>query len=124
MKVVIDSKIRRDFALNLIQNIRAEDCPLELTLEPPANEKTTEQRGLFHALCRQMAKETGYTEGQVKELIKKHILGTKMIELAGKQYEVTSSSEVSDDGKPRDKLSYSELIEGCYEIAGQAGIGL
>ena len=38
--------------------------------------------------------------------------------------EVVSSSEYDDEGKPRDKPSYSDLIEGAYRIAAEAGIRL
>jgi hypothetical protein len=122
LKVIIDSKERRTFALSLIQGIRQEDCPMEVTIEPYIEKHSDPQRALFHVAVRELSKETGYTEGEVKELVKKEILGTKIVKIGNTEREVTCSSEYDDDGKPRDKPSYSELIEGLYRIAGEAGI--
>ncbi len=124
LKVIIDSAERRGFALNVIKNIRAADCPLLCTIEPHIEKKTDEQRAFFHVLVREMSKETGYLEAEIKELIKKEILGTKIVEIGGVSQEVTSSSETDDSGLPRCKPSYAELIEGAYSIAADAGIQL
>ena len=124
MKIIIDSKDRRDLAINLVQNIRKEDCPLQVTLEPYVEEHSDPQRGKFHVLCREISRVTGYTESEVKELIKREILGTKLIKIGNIEKEVTCSSEYGDDGKKREKPSYSELIEGAYRIAAEAGIVL
>lgn len=124
MKVVIDSKERRAFALNLVQNIRADDCPLQLTIEPYVEAHSKEQRGLFHALCREWGNQVGYTEGQVKEAIKQHVYGTDTVELGGTVVTVTGSTERTADGKIRDKSDYSELIEHTYRLAAEDGVVL
>ncbi len=122
MQVIIDSKERRTLALEMIQNIRAEDCPMSVTIEPYIEGHSKEQRALFHVLCRQWGNQVGYTEGQVKEAIKQHVYGTDSIELGGKCITVTGSTETTSDGKLRDKSDYSELIEHAYRLAAEDGV--
>ena len=124
MKAIIDSKERRSFVINLIQNIRADDCPMEVDIHPYIEAHSKEQRGLFHALCREWGNQVGYTEGQVKEAIKQHVYGTDSIELGGRAVTVTGSTEHAADGKIRDKMDYSELIEHTYRLAAEDGIVL
>ena len=121
MKIIIDSKERRSFAANYIAHITADPLK-EVIIQDHVEGHSDPQRGLFHAAVRELSKETGYTEGEVKELIKKEILGTKIIKIGDIEKEVTCSSEYDDDGKPRDKPSYSQLIDGLYRIASEAGI--
>ncbi len=120
MQIVVDSKDRRDLAASLVQGIRAEDCPIKVVIEPYIEAHTDDQRGLFHSLCRRFSQETGYSEAAIKEFVKKEILGTEVIEINGRQREVTCSSEY-DNGKPRDRISYSELVDGIYRIAAEGG---
>lgn len=122
MIVIIDSIERRSYALNEISKIRAEQCPLLLTVEPYIEGHSKEQRGLFHALCRQWGNEVGYTEGQVKEAIKQHVYGTDTVEIGGKVVTVTGSTEHTAEGKIRDKKDYSELIEHTYRLAAEDGV--
>lgn len=91
---------------------------MEVIIREHEENHSDEQRGFFHLLCREMSRDTGYTEGQIKELIKQDVLGTVVVEFAGRTKEVTESSEAQV------KRRYSELIDGAYRIAAEAGIVL
>ena len=122
-RVHITTKARRSWVLEAIKNIRGADN-MVVTIEPYVEKKTDEQRAFFHVLCRKMVEDTGYTEAQIKEAIKKMVLGTETLQIGDRAVEVTSSSERDAEGNPRSKPSYSELIEGAYQLAGEAGITL
>lgn len=94
------------------------DQNMEVVIREHEENKSAEQRAFFHLLCREMSRDTGYTEGQIKELIKQDVLGTVIVKFAGKTKEVTESSEAQV------KRRYSELIDGAYRIAAEAGIVL
>jgi hypothetical protein len=94
------------------------DQNMEVIIREHEEDHTAEQRNFFHLLCREMSQGTGYTEGQIKELIKKDVLGTVVVEFAGRTKEVTESSEAQV------KKRYSELIDGAYRIAAEAGVVL
>ena len=94
------------------------DQNMEVIIQEHEENHTAEQRAFFHLLCREMSRDTGYTEGQIKELIKKDVLGTVIVEFGGRTKEVTESSEAQV------KRKYSELIDGAYRIAAEAGIVL
>ncbi len=119
----IKSQEIRQNAANAVMAIKGDDA-MQVTIEPCIDDHTAEQRGFFHVLCREISQNTGYTQGEVKELIKMEIFGTKIVEFAGRTREVVSSSEYHDDGTKRVKPSYSELIEGAYRIAAEGGIQL
>lgn len=122
MQVIIDSAERRSYALNQIKKIRGGDCPLLMTVEKYVESLSDPQRGKFHVLIREMSRITGYTEGEIKEFVKKDELGTRLVKIGNIEKEVTCSSETDDNGKKRDKPSYSQLIEAVYRIAAEAGI--
>ena len=78
------------------------DQNMEVIIQEHEEDHTTEQRNFF----------------QMKELIKQDVLGTVVVEFAGRTKEVTESSEAQV------KKRYSELIEGAYRIAAEAGVVL
>lgn len=123
MNIIIDSKERRSFAVNLVANLTA-DPVMQVTIEPYIEKHSKEQRALFHVLCREWGNQVGYTEGQVKEAIKQHVYGTDSVEIGGRQVTVTGSTERTADGKIRDKTDYSELIEHTYRLAAEDGVVL
>jgi len=123
MKIIIDSKSRRALAVDLVKSITHEPL-MEVIIQPHIEPHSKEQRNLFHALCRQWGNEAGYTMGQVKEAVKQHVYGTDTITIGGKTVTVTGSTEVTADGKLRDKADYSELIEHTYRLAAEDGIVL
>jgi len=116
-KFIITSPEIKKNALAAVMEIMKEDN-VEVIIQPHVDAKTEEQRSWFHILCRELCRDTGHTEGEIKEAVKKHILGTHFIRIGGRQWEVTGSSE--ECKKPQ----YSELIEGVYHLAGEAGIPL
>jgi len=123
VNIIIDSKERRSFAVNLVANLTA-DPVMQVTIEPYIEKHSKEQRALFHVLCREWGNQVGYTEGQVKEAIKQHVYGTDSVEIGGRQVTVTGSTERTADGKIRDKTDYSELIEHTYRLAAEDGVVL
>lgn len=116
-KFIITSAQIRANAVRAVMEIRGEDNA-EVIIQPHKKSKSAEQRGWFHVLCKILGEETGYTQGEIKELIKREIMGTTLIELAGRNVEVVASSESLD------KVGYSELIDGTYVLAAEAGIVL
>jgi hypothetical protein len=123
MMIRIDSKEKRSWACEMVRNIRGDE-DMQVTIEPYVEVKSDPQRAWFHVLCREICNGTGYTEAQIKEAVKKMILGTKTVKLGGYELEVTCSSETDEEGKPRSKPSYSELIEGAYMLGAEAMIQL
>ena len=123
MKILINSKSRRDLARSMVGNIRGDE-KMEVIIQPHIEKKSDEQRGWFHFLCREMSKDTGYTEGEIKELVKYETYGSKIVRIGDTSAEVTCSSEVDENGKPRGKADYSQLIDGAYRIGAEAGIAL
>lgn len=91
---------------------------LEVIIQEHKEDKTAEQRGWWHVLLKIMSDETGYRPQDVKELVKKKLLGTKVIKIGSIEKEVTESSE------SQGKEDYSALIEGTYQLAAEAGIQL
>jgi hypothetical protein len=91
---------------------------VEVVIKKHVRNKTGEQRGWFHKLCQMLGDELGYTMGEIKELVKKDILGTREIRIGDRCTEVTESSEQ----QLRDR--YSDLIEGVYRIGAEAGVVL
>jgi hypothetical protein len=94
------------------------DKKFRITVESYKEDKTAEQRAFFHTLCGIFGEATGYTKGEIKELCKVELMGTVVVSVAGRDVEVTKSSETLH------KLEYSELIETCYRLAAEAGISL
>lgn len=113
----ITSKEAKRQALAAVMAVMGEDR-MEVVIRRYVENKTTEQRAWFHMLCKMFGDETGYSQGEVKELIKREILGTSLVELAGRKFEIVKASE------SQDKAGYSELIEGTYRLAAEAGVVL
>jgi hypothetical protein len=123
MKILINTVARREIAKNMVGNIRGDEN-MEVIIQPHIEKKSDEQRGWFHFLCREMSKETGYTEGEIKEYIKAETFGSTVVQVGDIQREVTCSSETDENGKARSKTDYSKLIDGAYRIGAEAGIAL
>ena len=104
-------------AIKAVQEILGEQN-MEVIIQPHKEDKTGEQRGWWHVLLKILSDESGYTVEEVKELVKKNLLGTRLIPIGSVSKEVTESSE------KQDKIGYSELIEGTYRLAAEAGIVL
>ena len=113
---IIDKRIRSNAAKAVMEVIGDDD--MDVVIEKHKEDKTKEQRGWFHILIKLISDETGYNQAEVKELVKKTILGTTLVSIGGHEKEVTASSE------GQDKIGYSELIDGVYQLAAEAGIQL
>ena len=116
-RFIINSEQVRSNAAKAVLAISGDDN-LEVVIQEHKEDKTKEQRGWFHILIKLISDETGYNKAEVKELIKKTILGTTLVSIGGHEKEVTASSE------GQDKIGYSELIDGVYQLAAEAGIQL
>lgn len=91
--------------------------PLEVVVRQVRPRKTAEQRGLWHALLREMAAATGYTPGQMKEVVKREYYGPERIRFPdGGERETTPSSEEED------REGYSRLIEFTIAFAHEHGV--
>ncbi len=91
---------------------------MEVVVQDETKSITKKQRGWFHKMCALVSDETGYTEGEVKELVKKRVLGTRVVQLGDFSSEVSRSSEESG------RENYSLLIEGLYQMAAEGGLAL
>lgn len=114
---IINSKAVRKRAADAVMQIKGDD-DMEVIIRKREHSKTAEQRSFFHFLCKALGDETGYTLGEIKEMVKMEILGTKIVEIAGRHREVVESSEAQN------KLMYSALIEGVYKLGAEAGVQL
>ena len=113
-RFIIKNKEIRANAVKAVLDIRGEPT-MEVIIREYKEDHTRDQENFFHLLCRLLSVETGYHEGEIKELVKKNVLGTKIITVGSAIKEVTESSA------DKDKAGYSELITGIYRIAGEGG---
>lgn len=95
-----------------------DDKAMEVLIRPYKEKKTGEQEAFFHVLCRELSKATGYTEGEIKEYIKRDVFGQREIRIGDR----TTSVGISSSKLPREQ--YSELIEGAYRVGADAGVQL
>lgn len=100
--------------LNVLQLDDADD--IEVEIRQRRREKTHEQRKTWHALLRDWGRELGYTVNEMKNVAKRELMGTKVIEVGGKKYEIFPSSE------DEDRYGYSELIDGTLRLAAEQGV--
>lgn len=94
------------------------DKSMQVIIKFYKKDKTAEQRSFWHILLGILSDETGYTVGEVKELIKKSELGTKEVMIGNVSHTVTESSEKAN------RETYSKLIETTYRVGAEAGIAL
>ena len=107
-------------ALSFISNLSM-DKSVEIIIRRYRKSHSDEQRGSFHFLCQVFGDRLGYTKGEIKEMVKKHVYGVRTVHVGSKCFEVTESSEVDENGEPRDTLDYGRLIEGIYILAAEVG---
>lgn len=109
---------REQIKANLYECLKAlpMDKRFKITVEDYIEDKTAEQRGFFHALCKVFSDETGYTPEEIKQLCKVELMGTTVVTIAGRDVEVVKSSETLR------RNEYSELIETIYRLAAEAGV--
>jgi len=110
----------RNNAINFIRMINLERST-EIIIQPHRKSHSDDQRGALHFLCQEFGDRLGYTLGETKEMVKKYVYGTRHVRIGDKVYEVTESSEVNEEGEPRDVIDYGRLIDGVYLLAAEAG---
>ena len=112
---VLDRKSTKIQCLTDIQKILGTDRKIVI-IQDQTDEQTQLQVNWWHVLLREFARETGYSESELKEYVKISVLGTKQIKIGDRVATVTESS------KGVKKPTYAELIERTYQIAAEAGI--
>lgn len=93
-----------------------EQDDIEIEIRQRRKEKTHLQRKTWHTLLRDWGREIGYTTNEMKNVVKRELMGTKVIKVGGKDYEIFPSSE------DEDRYGYSELIDGTLRLAAESGI--
>ena len=114
-RYIIKTPEIRKRAAQAVMAIRGDDN-MEVLIQPHKDDKTAEQRGFLHLLCKALADETGYSMIDIKELVKMEVLGSHEVTVGGVTKIVTESSE------KQNRENYSALIEGVYRIAANAGV--
>ena len=102
---------------NELSNLILEN-PKQVSITNYKENKTDEQRNGFHMLCKMLGDELGYTLYEIKEMCKAECLPTTVVNIAGREREVTQSSEKIK------RIQYSELIETVYRLSAEAGVVL
>ena len=113
-------EIIRNNAVNYLKQVNL-DKSVEVVIRQHRKSRTDEQRGGFHFLCETLGNRLGYTQGEIKDMVKQHVYGVHEVTVGERVYLVTESSEVNEDGEPRDTLDYGRLIDGIYNLAAEAG---
>jgi hypothetical protein len=101
-----------------IRECIGKEKPMQVIIKPYKEDKTSAQRGFWHLILQKFGDEVGYTLPEIKDLVKKEILGTKIVTVAGRSIETVASSE---DEK---RIGYSNLIDQTYRLAAEAGVQL
>ena len=115
--VLRDTEVKRH-CIEFLCDVPLSDPPMQVTFAEYRADKSGEQRSWFHMLCRRLASETGYTEGEIKEYVKRELWGTLDVVINGRLHAIVRSSESAN------RQEYSELIEAAYRIGAEAGIVL
>jgi hypothetical protein len=116
-----DSDIIQNCAKYILSDEMRKECERkehEVIIQEYKKDVTAEQRAFFNGvLVRAISQETGYSEAEVKEMVKKYTHGVNEVTIGNSTHYVTTSSESG-----REKMS--ELIEGAYRLAAEANIQL
>ena len=99
------------------QITEAADGQHQIELGPLKKDKTHEQRKLFHAKCKDIGDELGYTQREIKEMVKADYFGVDTVVIEGKSYQMLKSSEALD------RMDYSKLCDYLMQWAAERGIG-
>jgi len=81
--------------------------------------KTNSQRGWLHKLFDIYADEIGLTTGQVKDLFKIHLFGSKQVTRFGVELTVPDGST-----EDLERYGYSQAIERFYQLTAESGVAL
>jgi len=112
--IVINGVIAKKRALASVNACMGDNIQ-QITIEPYVDDKTKEQRGGWHFLLGILGKELGYTLPEIKDVIKREVIGMKQVEWKGEIIDRLPSSEEEK------KHGYSDLIDQTYRIAAEMG---
>ena len=91
---------------------------IQVDIKKYVPEHTDSQQGYFHAGCKIMGDALGYTQEDIKRLVKKELWGTEVHVVAGIEFEIYKSMA---KGKTN-KMDYSDAIETLLRMASQEGV--
>lgn len=84
---VIRSKENRSVALKAVSEITSEPL-MCVIIKPYEKTRSDEQNRKIHALFSEIAQQTGYSPAEIKQMCKRDILGSRVVEYKGQRYEV------------------------------------
>ena len=93
---------------------------IEVNITEYIPEHSDSQRGYFHMCCKIMGNSLGYTQGDIKRLVKKELWGTEIRRIAGIEIEIYKSMAKGS----ANKLDYSDAIETLLRLASQVDVYL
>ena len=105
-------------AIEAIKNTEPDkDRPMVMTLAPEVKKKSPNQRDYWHVVVRQLGNELGYTEKEMKSVLKEELLPKiTRRRLDGTEFDdVPSTEELS-------MRDYSDLIDGTLRLAAEQGV--
>ena len=119
-EMIISDENQRNQVIAKIQHIDLDKGPWRVDGYPLDKVKTDAQRGLFHALARELAEQASMSEGDVKAFAKAKLFCTKQVTMRGIELTVP-------DGPSSEKYSkkqYTQFIEILYWMAAELGVGI
>ena len=93
------------------------DKPYTVSVEPFKRPRTNPQNAKIHAMIRDLALHTGYTEAMMKEIVKAQFAPLRAVVLNGKEVSIpkgTSDMTVDECG---------DFIERLYELGAELSCG-
>jgi len=90
--------------------------PLQITVKPFKRDRTLPQSAKAHAMIRDLALHTGYTESQMKEVAKALFAPMKTVTIAGRDTTVpVGTSEMTVE-------EMANFIENLYQLGAELGV--
>lgn len=104
--------------INYLKTYQGKKIEVNITEYIP--DHSDSQRGYFHMCCKIMGDALGYTQEDIKRLVKKELWGTEIRKIAGIEIEIYKSMAKGS----ANKLDYSDAIETLLRLASQADVYL
>lgn len=102
------------------KKIEDETVVIEVNITEYIPDHSESQRGYFHMCCKIMGDALGYTQEDIKRLVKKELWGTEIRKIAGIEIEIYKSMAKGQSNK----LDYIDAIETLLRLASQADVYL
>ncbi len=113
----IDSQRALTLALREIAGFIIDpEYALHIVVRDQRQEKTGDQRKLFHSICSEIGLEVGEPAARIKTAIKAEFYGLDSFVIRGHTYTGIQSTEESD------RAEYSRLIDFAYQWAAENGV--